>query len=79
MKEGLVWKRQGTLETLKKLLWWDGSEERRRLQNEAGEAGPHHEGLGSHIRNFLFYPFSNKRPLKGSLMGKMVFWILGGV
>lgn len=52
-----MWKRQGTLETLKKLLWWDGSEESQRLQNEAGEAGPHHEGLGSHVRNFLILSF----------------------
>lgn len=37
------------------------------------------KGWGAMLGTFLFYPFSNRRPLKGSLMGKTVFWILGGV
>lgn len=41
-----------------------------RLQNKAAEVGPDHEGLRSYVSNVSFYPFSNRKPSKGSHMDK---------
>lgn len=43
---------------------------RAKAAEQGWEAGPDHEGLRSYVGNVSFYPFSNRKPLKGSPMDK---------